>query len=144
MVAPDTRQGLLLTNDIVLDVQTVHAAMDHHNMPRTSSVATASSSTSLTNLPKAAFDTVVSLSSAPGHHDVPFLGLLLATLRAGGKLTVEERLVCGLWATSSARLFVVLPELVHLCKGHPDRRFLCRAKARWASRRASCSAGSHR
>ena len=90
MVGPDNRQGLLLTSDTLLDVQTVHAAMEHFSMPRTSLIATASTSSSLSGLPKAAFDTVVSLSSAPGHHDVPFLGLLLAALRAGGKLTIEQ------------------------------------------------------
>ena len=94
MVAIHDQRGLLLTASPTLDLPCVSAAAQHFSMPQASCVATAASSSSLAGLPKAAFDVVVSVSSA-GHHDVGLLGLLLTLLRPGGKLAVEERTVSG-------------------------------------------------
>lgn len=41
-------------------------------------------------LPPAAYDAVVSVAQAPGHHTVALLGLLGAALKPGGKLVVQE------------------------------------------------------
>lgn len=54
------------------------------------SLATSSGALAAGALPAAAFDAVVSVAQAPGHHTVALLGLLGAALKPGGKLVVQE------------------------------------------------------
>lgn len=43
------------------------------------------------SLPRAAYDAIVSLAPAPGHHGLPLLSALAAALKPGGKLIVKEK-----------------------------------------------------
>lgn len=53
-------------------------------------LATSSGTLAAGALPPAAYDAVVSVAQAPGHHTVALLGLLGAALKPGGKLVVQE------------------------------------------------------
>lgn len=53
-------------------------------------LATSSGTLAAGALPAAAYDAVVSVAQAPGHHTVALLGLLGAALKPGGKLVVQE------------------------------------------------------
>lgn len=83
---------LVLTSAPVAPLEQLTTLLAAQGLPASDAVALATSSGGLAAgaLSAGAYDAVVSVAAAPGHHTVQLLGLLAAALRPGGKLVVQE------------------------------------------------------
>lgn len=84
--------ALLLTAAPVASLEQLQTLLAAQGLEAASPVAVATGSGALAAgaLSAAAYDAVVSVAATPGHHTVQLLGLVVAAMRPGGKLVVQE------------------------------------------------------
>lgn len=82
---------LVLTSSPVATLQELKTLLESQGLGAAEpAVATSSGNVAAGTLAAAAYDTIVSVASSQGHHSLPLLGQLVAALKPGGRLVVQE------------------------------------------------------
>lgn len=84
--------ALVLTSAPAVTLQQLQTLLEAQGLSSAEQVAVATGSGSLAtgSLAAAAYDSVVSVATSQGHHSVALLGQLVAALKPGGRLVVQE------------------------------------------------------